>query len=132
MEKNPKLSIVTAYYNRKELFLKTLASIEQSERTEDIEVIVVDDGSREDQRLEKIKTNYSFPIHIIRQEPENKNYVNPCIPYNIGFAKAKGDLVLIQNPECYHVGDLVSVALENTKDDNYISFAAYALSKEDT
>jgi len=132
MEKNLKLSIVTAYYNRKDLFLKTLDSIEQSERTKDIEFIVVDDASREDQRLEDIQDNYSFPIHIIRQEKENKSYINPCVPFNLGFAKAKGDLILIQNPECFHVGDLLSSALENTTDENYLVFAAYALSKEDT
>ena len=104
MEKNPKLSIVTAYYNRKELFLKTLESIESSERTDEIEVVVVDDGSSEDQRLEDIRVNHSFPIHIIRQEPEDKDYINPCVPFNIAINKAKGDLILLQNPECYHVG----------------------------
>ena len=132
MEKNPKLSIVTSYYNRKDLFLKTLSSIEESSRTDEIEMIVVDDGSDENHRLEDITNNYSFPIHLIRQEADDKDYINPCVPYNLGFAKAKGDLVLIQNPECYHVGDLVSVAMENTTDSNYITFAAYALSKEDT
>tara|TARA_R110000824_G_scaffold13155_8_gene57213 strand:+ start:918 stop:2477 length:1560 start_codon:yes stop_codon:yes gene_type:complete len=132
MENTPRLSIVISYYNRKDLFLKTLSSIEQSDRTDEIEMIVVDDGSNEEHRLEDITKNYSFPIHLIRQEPEDKNYVNPCVPYNMGFAKANGELVLIQNPECYHVGDLISVALENTTDDNYVAFAAYALSKEDT
>ena len=132
MEKPIKLSIVTAYYNRKELFLKTLDSIQASEKVDDIELIVVDDASKDSERLEDIQDNYKFPIHIIRQEPEDKTYINPCVPYNLGFAKAQGDRVLIQNPECYHVGDLISVALESTTDDNYIAFAAYALSKQDT
>tara|TARA_R100000951_G_C2647642_1_gene183118 strand:+ start:53 stop:1597 length:1545 start_codon:yes stop_codon:yes gene_type:complete len=132
MGKSVKLSIVTAYYNRKELFLKTLDSIQASERVDDIELIVVDDASGDSERLEDIQDNYKFPIRIIRQEPEDKNYINPCIPYNLGFAKVKGDLVLIQNPECFHVGDLISTALEKTTDENYIVFAAYALSKEDT
>jgi len=132
MGKSVKLSIVTAYYNRKELFLKTLDSIQVSERVDDIELIVVDDASEDSERLEDIQDNYKFPIRIIRQEPEDKNYINPCIPYNLGFPKAKGDLVLIQNPECFHVGDLISTALEKTTDENYIVFAAYALSKEDT
>jgi GT2 family glycosyltransferase len=132
MEKNPKLSIVTAYYNRKELFLKTLESIESSERTDEIEVVVVDDGSSEDQRLEDIRVNHSFPIHIIRQDPEDKDYINPCVPFNIAINKAKGDLILLQNPECYHVGEVISKAIKDTTDDNYLVFAAYAMSKKDT
>jgi len=132
MEKPIKLSIVTAYYNRKELFLKTLGSIEASEYVDDIELIVVDDGSKDSERLEDIQNNYKFPIHVIRQEPEDKTYINPCVPYNLGFAKAKGELILIQNPECFHVGDLISNALHQTTDENYLVFAAYALSKEAT
>ena len=39
------ISIVTAYYNRKRLFLRTLQSISLNYGKIDFEVIVVDDGS---------------------------------------------------------------------------------------
>lgn len=132
MEKSTKLSIVTAYYNRKNLFLETLDSIEKSRHRFEIELIVVDDASDEEHRLENIIDNYSFPIKLIRQEQKDKWYCNPCIPYNMGFREVSSDLVLIQNPECYHVGDVIDYALQHTDDDNYVAFAAYALDEAQT
>ena len=133
MEKvNPRISVVLAHYNRKNLLLKSLKSIEQSKYASDIEVVIVDDASSEENRLDDIVTNYKFKINLITQKPENKDYINPCVPYNIGFREAKSDIVLIQNPECYHVGDVIDHALSNITDDNYITYATYALSKEDT
>lgn len=76
-----KISIVTAYYNRKQLFYETLKSIAKS-KFEDFELIVVDDSSLPEHRLEEYLNEFSF-IRIIRLEPENKWYVNPCIPFNI-------------------------------------------------
>lgn len=132
MEKHIKLSVVTSYFNRKRLFKKTLESIQSTKYVNDIEVIVVDDGSVQEERLEDIVNDYKFPIKLIRVEPEDKNYINPCIPYNRGFKEALGDLVIIQNPECFHVGDVIAHAIENTTDDNYLAYATYALTKEDT
>lgn len=132
MEKDPKLSIVTSYYNRKKLFEKTLKSIQSSKRCDDIELVVVDDGSKPSERLEDSISGYSYPIKLIRVEPEEKNYVNPCVPYNRAIKESTGDIVIIQNPECFHVGDVIDYALENTKEDNYLTFSTYALSKEAT
>ena len=131
-EFNPRISVVLAHYNRKNLLLKTLKSIETSEHVDDIEVVIVDDVSSEEHRLDDIVNNYDFKINLINQRAEDKNYVNPCVPYNIGFKEAKADVILIQNPECYHVGDVISHALSNIKDDNYIAYATYALNKRDT
>ena len=132
MEKSIKLSIVIAYYNRKELFLRTLTSINSSKHVGSIEIVVVDDGSVEEERLEDIVGNYSFPINLIRVEPKDKWYTNPCIPFNKGFKAAKGDIVIIQNPECYHMGDVIDHALSNINDETYISYATYALSQKQT
>ncbi len=135
MENDPKISIVTAYYNRKTLFLRTLESIEKQitgALKGSVEVIVVDDGSKKEERLEGIENNYSFDLKIIRLDPKDKWYCNPCIPFNVGFKEAKGDIIIIQNPECYHVGNLLEYAVQNVTEDNYISFSCWALSKEDT
>jgi len=126
------LSIVMAYYNRKKLLKNTLDSISRSSKCRDIEVIIVDDGSDEFHRIEDLVSEYKFTTKVIRIEKEDKNHVNPCIPYNIGFKNAQGDRILIQNPECFHVGDVIDYAIKNTDDSNYISFSTYALSKEQT
>lgn len=124
------VSIVTAYNNRKQLFIKTLESIKKSQ-FKDIEVIVVDDGSSPEHRLENILHEYPF-LKLIRLENKDKWYVNPCIPYNIGFKEAKGDIIIIQNPECYHFHDVITYAVENLTKDGYFSFSCYSLDKNST
>jgi len=124
------VSIVTAYHNRKDLFLKTLESINKSQY-KDIEVIVVDDGSSNEHRLDDILPKYSF-LKLIRLENKDKWYVNPCVPYNIGFKEAKGDIIIIQNPECYHFHDVISYVVENLKKEEYFSFSCYSLDNSST
>lgn len=124
------ISIVTAYYNRKKIFEKTLESIEKSE-VKDIEVIAVDDGSREEERLEDLVDKYSF-LKVIRLESKNKWYVNPCIPFNVGFREVKGDKVIIQNPECYHKDDIIKFTLDNLKENTYLSYGCYSVNEEKT
>ena len=48
------ISIVTAYYNRKQLFINTLKSIKAQNSTYLLEVIAGDDGSEETERLEDL------------------------------------------------------------------------------
>jgi GT2 family glycosyltransferase len=42
------------------------------------------------------------------------------------------DMIIMQNAECYHAGDIIGYAKENLKKDNYIAFPCYSLSKDDT
>ncbi len=125
-----KVSIVTAYYNRRKLFYNTLVKLKHSTFT-DFEVIAVDDGSADDNRLEDLQKEFPF-LTVIRIEPQDKWYGNACIPFNIGFKAAKGEIVLIQNPECLHYGDILGHVVENLKPNDYISFACYSLDKETT
>jgi|WetSurMetagenome_2_1015567.scaffolds.fasta_scaffold00103_21 glycosyltransferase involved in cell wall biosynthesis len=111
-----KISIVIAYYNRRDQFLKTLESILAWGKPE---IIVVDDASTE--RIDDIKE-----INLIRIEPKDKWWLNPCIPYNIGFSKATGDVIIIQNPECIHVGNILKYA-GKLKSGRVFSFGAYSL-----
>jgi len=50
-----KISIVMAYFNRRQLLLNTLKSIFQREYEHDIELIIVDDHSVENERLVSFK-----------------------------------------------------------------------------
>jgi glycosyltransferase involved in cell wall biosynthesis len=122
------ISIVTSYYNRKKLFLETLKTIEKS-RVKDIEFIVVDDGSDQKERLEPLQSRYPF-LKVIRLEKENKWYINPCVPFNIGIKEAKGDKLVLQNPECLHVHDVLATVEDELTDDNYISMSCYAVSPQ--
>lgn len=127
------ISIVTAYYNRKALFERTLQSIDRQikEFGLSVEVIAVDDGSKEEERLEDLVGKYPF-LKIIYLDPKNKWYKNSCIPFNIGFREAKGDKIIIQNPECYHLGNVLEYTEKNLKDNLYLSFGCYSLNKKIT
>ena len=124
-----KITIVTAYYNRKTQFVHTLKSIS---KYPNYEIIVVDDCSDEDQRLEDLVSQY--PIKLIRLEKENKWYINPSVPFNIGIRAISEDtdIVVLQNPECYHVHDILSYVDINLSESNYLTFGAYNLNKTNT
>jgi len=124
------ISIVTAYHNRKKIFIKTLESFKKSVY-KDFEVIAVDDCSHEDERLEDLLTEFPF-LKIIRLEKKNKWYVNPCVPFNIGFKQVLGDKIIIQNPECLHADDIINFVNENLTENNYFSFGCYSLSEIQT
>lgn len=119
------ISIVMAYYNRKEQFRQTFTSILKYSINKGVELIIVDDASKESERLEDIVSCLSW-VKLIRIEPKDKCWVNPCIPYNIGFNKVTGDKVIIQNPECEHIGDILEFVENNLTDQNYITFACQA------
>lgn len=122
-----KVSIVMAYYNRWTQLVQTLESIHLSMR--DVEVIIVDDGSDENNSLEGYVDPY-LDIKVIRVKPENKTWTSACIPFNIGFKEATGDIIIIQSPECLHVGDIISSAIRNVHENKYVAFACYSAGKE--
>ena len=121
-----KVSIVMAYYNRREQLLFTLKTIEDSKH-KNIEVIIVDDGSNDEHKLDDLDYKYQLDIKLIRIEPENKKWINPCIPYNIGIKNATGDIIVLQNPEVCHIGDCIKFVVDNIDDGQYISFNCYGL-----
>lgn len=130
-DSNPEVSIVMAYYNRLPQTLQTLKTIQPQPLHYTAEVIIVDDGSSEEHDLEPHIKDLGLDITLIKISPNEKWWTNPCIPYNIGFREAKGRVVVIQNPECAHVGDLIMKAF-GTRDDEYLSFHCYSLNEEDT
>ena len=125
------ISIVTAYYNRKNLFIRTLKSIQAQNFSGEYEVIAVDDGSDKEERLEDLISEFPF-LKIIRLEKENKWYKNSCIPFNIGFKAAKGDKIIIQNPECYHYSPILQYVEDHLNENMYLSFGCFSLAKKET
>ena len=124
----PDISIVMAYYNdRKEQTLRTLDSFEKQYAGKyDFEVIIVDDNSNDENNLHTEINKYSFPINLIVISAEEKgDRINPCVAYNRGFKEAKGNTIIIQNPECLHLGNLLDYIKNNFDYDKYISFPCY-------
>lgn len=122
----PKISIVSAYYNRKKALWRTLKTMEKS-HFKDFEFIIIDDASDSSQRIEDLAEEFNF-IRLVRIEPKDKHHVNPCIPFNLGFSLVTGNIVIIQSPECLHMGDVLSFVANNSKDNQYLVFSCYSLS----
>ena len=122
-----KISIVMAYFNRKEQTIRTLNGFEKEYANKyNFEVIIVDDDSKDSQKLDDILSNYSFPIKLIDIDSEEKgDRINPCLTYNKGFPEATGEIVIIQNPECFHVGDILEDVLDKLKEQDYFSYSCF-------
>lgn len=127
------VSIVMAYYNRKPQTLETLHGFERIYAGKyNFEVVIVDDNSNEENRLEEDIKQFSFPINLIVISAEEKgDRVNPCTAYNKGFKQAKGDIIIIQNPECYHVGNIIEHTIMNLTEQDYFSYSCYTANSHD-
>jgi hypothetical protein len=107
-----------------------LQSFENSE-IKDFEVIAVDDASEENERIEDLQNKFKF-LKVIRINKEEKNFINPCVPFNLAFNECSGDKIIIQNAECLHYSDILKAATEKLNDSNYLSFACYSIDKQTT
>jgi GT2 family glycosyltransferase len=119
------IAIVCTYFNRQEQLLKTLKSFEQYDPNE-FRVVIVDDWSDEDIKL----PDTMFEVVVLKMYNKSWSQADPA--YNIGlyYALLKyPEIVIIQNAECYHVGDILSYARRIT-DQTYISFGCYSQSKD--
>jgi len=128
---NPKIGIVMPYFNRQEQLNRTLKSIENSSY-KNIEIILVDDASDIPVVLPK-SIFYKYPIHLITT-PKAWKFWTSCavIPYNSGISKALdlgSDIIVLQNPENFHVGDVLSHVASNTSEGVYSTYACFSLSK---
>lgn len=124
------VSIVMTYHDRLGQLKKTLDSFKKHRYT-NFEVIVVDDGSEIEPLSADMFKAYDFPVVVINM-PVNKNYTNPSVPYNAGFDKATGDIIIIQNSECLHLNNVLDHARSNVGEDHYITYACFSLSKDET
>lgn len=122
-----------AYYNRRRQLEHTLQTIAQSCQR-DVEIVIVDDFSEPAQQIQDIPEKYpqlKFQIIEMRSQVDKKYYCNPCVPYNVGFRASQGDMILIQNPECCHMGDVLNHVANNLDHERYLSFHTYGCTKED-
>lgn len=122
--KPKKVSIVMSYVNRRNQLEFTLQTILLSKH-KNIEIIVNDDGSDENEQIDDFVEKYG--IFLIKVDIKNKKCINPVIGYNRAIMKATGDIIILQNPEVCYVNDVVYYVANNVDDTNYISFSCLAL-----
>lgn len=121
-----KVSIILPYYNRKALILLTLKSFEHFYCEQDVEVVIVDDGSDDDHRLED-SLDFNLDIKLIRLD--NKNGINPCYPYNVGVRESSGDILILSSPETFHTTNVFETSnnFKDLNDNTYLLFSVFCL-----
>jgi len=115
------ISVAIAYYNRRQHLINTLWSMTKS-KYKDFEVIVVDDGSVDNQRIEDLEKQFTF-LKVIRINPTEKTHTNPCVPFNIAIGQTIGDIIILQNPESLHYGDVLQHAANNIEKNKYLAYS---------
>ena len=127
------ISVVIAAYNRKAQLLVTLKSLSESAHP-NFEVIIVDDASDEDQAVKDfiIPSEYDFDVKVITVSEQEKTWVNPSVAYNIGIRYATKEVILLQNAEVMHVGDVLTFTAENIQPRDWLTFNCYGLNEKTT
>ncbi|MBD3197813.1 MAG: glycosyltransferase [Candidatus Lokiarchaeota archaeon] len=90
----PKISIIFPTYNAEDFIEKNLNSIKQQEYPSALEVVIIDNNSK-DQTTELIKKFESLNILLIKKS-RNLGFAKAC---NIGVNKASGDFIFITNQD---------------------------------
>lgn len=123
-----KISIIIGYYNRKKQLLYTLKTISKS-LYKNIEIIIVDDCSDEPKYILKNSDfeEFNMNIKLISIKKEEKTWVNPCVAYNKGINESTGDIIILQNAEVCHIGDVLSYVKNNLNRNNWLTFNCYGL-----
>jgi glycosyltransferase involved in cell wall biosynthesis len=127
-----KITIVMTYFNRKEQLIQTIKSIGGSSHR-NYNIIIVDDCSDTDIDVDELKTYVNNNIiEVIKILPEEKNWNNPVIVYNVGIERAlqhNPEIIILQNAEGYHFGDILTYSNNNINDKNYISYGCFSIDK---
>ena len=106
--KNPKVSLIIAIYNERH-FIKTIYSTILKQELKDIEIIFIDDASNDtsaDHIKELMKKDQRI---VLLQNKENKK---AFYSRNKGILNAKGEYILIVDPDDYLINNILIKAYE--------------------
>lgn len=122
-----RVSVLLPFYNRLPLLRATLDSFQHFYRSRDLEVVVVDDASDPQHRVEGLVGKYDFDLRVVRIG--EKSGVNPCYPYNVGARAASGDVLVLSSPETVHTADMYRISEDFTRLDHatYLQFSVFCL-----
>lgn len=119
----PKISIIAAIYNKEKYLLRFIRSI-QSQNFENIEIILIDDCST-DNSIKIIEDMQTMDKRIILIKHSEKK--GTLISRNDGIIKAKGEYLIIPDPDDIFLNDILNRTYKKGKEHNYdiIRFDAY-------
>jgi hypothetical protein len=121
--KNPKVSIISAVYNREKYLIRFINSI-QKQKFNDVEIIFIDDFS-EDNSIKIIENSQQKDKRILLIK--NKKNKGTFICRNLGVLKSRGEYLLLPDPDDIISQDIIDMSYKLSKKKNYemIRFAVY-------
>lgn len=127
------ISVCMHYYNRRKLLISTLNSFLLSENINDTEFVIVDDASSDENKIHDLPELFpTLKFKLFRYEPNEKTWLCPVIPCNKSISLSTGDIIIIQNPECIPMFDILKYTRENIKLNDYMCYNVYALNENQT
>lgn len=124
-----KIAVVMSYYNRQAQLDRTAETIRRSRVYPT--VIIVDDASKPPLC---IPARISDRTVLMRTVPEEKFWTTcPVIPYNRALQEALNlgaDVIVLQSPECLHVGDVLGHVRAHARKGRYLTFACFSAAKD--
>lgn len=116
------VSLVASSFNRPELLDVGLSSIAKYEKFFNLEIVIVNDGIKDDTELVCKKYSDRLNIKYIYSGQRNSSEIisrSPGIPLNIGIKRSVGDIIILSCPEIFHLDDclnrIVKPLIENKK-----------------
>ena len=119
------ISVVMPYWRRAEVTKRSLALYEKHYAGKlDFQVVLVDDGSRDIYVDEPPPYPWLTVIHLAQKDTPK----NPCVPINAGVMVARGDVIVLTNPEIMHhqpvLGQMYET-LQELGDNGYVLAACW-------
>jgi len=121
------ISIVMPFWQRQGALDRTIISYIEHYRELELDLVVVDDGSPNRAELQPERLPRKWSARVLRL-PAKTGPLNPCVPLNRGVEFARGDVIVITNPEVVHrtpVLEAMREQLEELGSSGYVLAAAW-------
>lgn len=109
-----KVSLLLPSFQRAELLNIGLKSISMQHINYELEIIVINDGIKDN--TERICSKYSdLNIRYLFTGQRNEKEIifrTPVFAFNIGIKQSKGEIIILSNPEIFHIGDTINSLVE--------------------
>ena len=119
------ISIVMPFWNRQSHLDGAIEMYATLYPNLPFELIVVDDGS-------PTTANVSEPFATVLRLPAKDHPLNPCVPINEGVKRARGEYLVLTNPEIRHRGPILGALIERTQWRGVKAYSAAACYGKDT
>jgi GT2 family glycosyltransferase len=106
------ISVVMPYWRRQEILYECLESYRALYPTEQLEIVVVDDGSPEPV---VVPPDMPWPVSVVSL-PRKFIALNPCVPFNSGVSISSGEFVVLTNPENVHRSPILGAMRERVRE----------------